>query len=629
MLARAGRPLRRHLRPEVFPLALAALGVVYGDIGTSPLYALRICFEPGGGVPVTPANVLGIVSLIVWSLALVIAVKYVGFVLRADNRGEGGILALVTLVVPRGSGPRWSRILPLGLFGAALLYGDGAITPAISVLSALEGLAVAPPRLGHFVLPLAVGILIVLFAFQRLGTGKVGALFGPVMVLWFATLAVLGARAILAAPEVLEALNPAPAVQFLATHRSVGFFVLGAVFLVVTGGEALYADMGHFGREPIRLAWFGLVMPALAINYLGQGALLLRRPDAVTNPFFHLAPAGVRLALVGLATSATLIASQAVVSGSFSLTSQALQLGYLPRMEVRHSSERLAGQVYVPAVNTLLLLATVALVLGFGSSGGLAGAYGIAVSATMLITTVLVCVCARVRWGWRLVSILPLALGFLTVDLAFFAANLGKLGSGGWVPMVIAGAVFTVMTTWKRGRRLLRQWYDAGRLSLPDFFSELERNPPLRVPGTAVFLGNNPEGVPSTLLHNLKHNHVLHERIVLLHLETEEVPRVSEASRLSFEELGQGLLRIVVHYGFMETPEVPEVLHIAAEQGIDLDPLPTFFLGRETLLITRRPGLAAWRKRLFSFLSRNAQGATRHYAIPPNRVIEIGAQVEL
>ena len=492
-------------------LSLGALGVVYGDIGTSPLYAIRECFHGEYGVEPTPAHVLGVLSLVFWSLVIVISIKYLVFVMRADNRGEGGILALVALAVPRDVLPRgsgWALAL-VGVFGAALLYGDGMITPAISVLSAVEGLEVAAPGLGRFVVPVTVAILVALFAIQRRGTGRVGALFGPVMVVWFATLAVLGIRGIAQDPSVLGALAPWHAVEFLAEEGGVGFVVLDSVFLVVTGGEALYADMGHFGRRPIRVAWFGLVLPALLLNYFGQGALLLEDPTVAANPFYRLAPAWCLYPLVALATAATVIASQALISGAFSLTHQAIQLGYCPRLAVNHTSARESGQIYVGSVNWALMLAACALVIGFGSSANLAAAYGMAVTATMLITTVLLCVVARRRWGWGAAAI-ALGASMLPVDLAFFGANLFKIDDGGWFSLAVAAVGFALMSTWKRGRRVLRERLEETGLPLELFLPDLETNKLPRVPGTAVFLAGDPSGTPLALLHNVKHNKVVH-----------------------------------------------------------------------------------------------------------------------
>jgi KUP system potassium uptake protein len=612
-------------------LSLAALGVVYGDIGTSPLYAVRESFHYYGLTP-TEGNVLGVLSLVFWSLVLVISVKYALFVLRADNRGEGGILALTALVTPMGASRRGGRrvLITLGLFGTALLYGDGMITPVISVLGALEGLEVATPFFEPYILPLAVGILAGLFLMQRHGTAEVGKVFGPVTLVWFAMLAVLGAAWIAREPRVLLSTSPLYAARFFAENGAGAFLVLGSVFLVVTGGEALYADLGHFGRRPIRLAWFAVVLPALLLNYWGQGALLLRRPEAVENPFYHMGPPWFVYPQVAVATLAAVIASQALISGAFSLTMQAVQLGYLPRVEIRHTSARERGQIYVPAVNWILLAACIGLVLGFRSSSAVAAAYGVAVTTTMVVTTLLMTALLRERWRWGALPVAAFALVFLAVDLAFWGANIVKVPHGGWFPLVAGAAVFTLMTTWKAGRRLL-----AGRMAertLPwDFFvKEMIMAPPHRVPGTAVFMYGNPEGTPPALLHSLKHYRVLHERVALLAVETEEVPHVAREARSSVEDLGHGFFRIVLRYGFMEEPDVPAALAEVRVEGLDLSPpRTTFFLGRETLIPSPREGMASWREHLFAVMSRNARTATSFFALPPNRVVELGAQVEL
>jgi KUP system potassium uptake protein len=612
-------------------LALGALGVVYGDIGTSPLYAIRECFHGEYGVEPTPAHVLGVLSLVFWSLVIVISIKYLVYVMRADNRGEGGILALVALAVPRDMAPRgsaWALAL-IGVFGAALLYGDGMITPAISVLSAVEGLEVATPGLGRFAVPATVAILVAVFAIQSHGTGRVGRLFGPVMVLWFLSLAVLGVRGILHEPSVLGALAPWHAVSFLAEKGGVGFVVLASVFLVVTGGEALYADMGHFGRRPIRAAWFGLVLPALLLNYFGQGALVLEDPAASASPFYRLAPSWAVYPLIGLATAATVIASQALISGAFSLTHQAIQLGYCPRLSVSHTSARESGQIYVAPVNWALMVAACALVIGFGSSGALAAAYGLAVTATMLITTALLCVVAYRRWGWRWGAI-GLAAAFLPVDLAFFGANLLKLPEGGWFTLVVAAFGFALMSTWKRGRAVLRVRLEETGLPLELFLPDLETSKLPRVPGTAVFMAGDPQGTPLALLHNVKHNKVVHQQNVLLTLVTEDVPYVDEAERVTVKPLGQGFFRLLAHHGFMEVPDVPRLLRRVRSAALPIDLEATsYFLGRERLIPSGRSGMARWREWLFSVMSQNAQSATTFFRIPPGQVVELGAQVEL
>jgi KUP system potassium uptake protein len=614
-------------------LALGALGIVYGDIGTSPLYALRECFTGPHGITPTPDNVLGVLSLIFWSLIIVVSVKYLLFVMRADNRGEGGILALMALVMqrPRGQAhPARPVLIVLGLFGAALLYGDGVITPAISVLSAVEGLSVATPVFEPYIIPITLVILLGLFLVQRHGTAGIGSVFGPVMCLWFTTLAVLGVKEMLHNPAVFGALSPLHGARFFLHNGWHGFLVLGAVFLVVTGGEALYADMGHFGYRPIRLAWFSLVLPALMLNYLGQGALLLRDPSAARNPFYLLAPGWALYPLVALATVATVIASQALISGAFSLTRQAMQLGYCPRMEVVHTSAEEKGQIYLPGLNILLLVGVVVLVLGFRSSSALAAAYGIAVTATMTITTLLAYVVSRERWGAGRALAMPIAAAFLVVDLSFFGANAVKIADGGWVPLLMAVVIFTLLTTWKRGREILAGKLRAASMSLSDLLESFGEHGPMRVPGTAIFMTGNPEGTPPALLHNLKHNKVLHEQVVLLTIASEDVPHVPPEERVEVEPLQQGFVRVVARYGFMENPNIPDILKRCREKGLQFQLMGTsFFLGRETLIPSKKPGMAMWREALFAWMSRNARSATAFFRIPPNRVVELGTQVEL
>lgn len=628
-------PNRRSFRQEaerrqLLPLALTALGIVYGDIGTSPLYALRECFHGSHPVAATHDNVLGILSLILWSLLFAISVKYLVFVLRADNRGEGGILALLALLTPWRAQPR-RLLIAFGLFGAALLYGDGALTPAISVLSAVEGLRVATPLLEPFVIPITIAILTLLFLFQHRGTARVGGLFGPVMVLWFAVLAILGIRGILLTPEVLAAANPLHGLRFFLREGWEGFLVLGAVFLVVTGGEALYADMGHFGRAPIRLAWFGYVLPALLLNYFGQGALILTNPSEATEPFYHLAPSWALYPLVTLATLATIIASQAVISGVFSLTRQAIQLGLSPRMQVIQTSSEEIGQIYIPAANRGLMLVTVLLVLGFRSSSNLAAAYGVAVSTTMVITTLLVFFVMKERWRWNAGAAWGLTAAFLAVDLAFFGANIIKIEHGGWFPFAAGWAVFTIMATWRRGRELLAARLDHNTMAIDDFLARLSESPSHRIPGTAVFMSNRLSGTPPMLLHHLKHNQVLHKQVVLLTVLTEDTPRVAAAERIELTDLGQGLYRLLVRYGFMQSPNIPVVLRECEPRGLVIDPeRTTYYLARETLIPTARiAGMPLWREKLFSFLSRNALQATTFFNIPPERVVELGQQVEI
>jgi KUP system potassium uptake protein len=611
---------------------LVALGIVFGDIGTSPLYAFRESFL-GHGAPLaaTPGNVLGVLSLIFWALIIIISIKYLALVMRADNRGEGGIIALVSLLNPRQVEPGSLRspLILMGLFGAALLYGDGTITPAISVLSAIEGLNVATPAFEPYVVPITVGILIALFVFQYHGTAAIGAVFGPIMLIWFAILAVLGIAGIVHEPGVFAALNPLFGFRFFQDQGWVAFLVLGAVFLVVTGGEALYADMGHFGRAPIRFAWFAVVLPALVLNYFGQGALVLSDPAEITHPFYELAPPWALYPLVLLATTATVIASQAVISGVFSLTRQAVQLKMLPRLRIvqTHAAER--GQIYIPLVNWLLMIATIGLVLGFRSSGNLASAYGVAISTDMVITTVLAFFVAT-RWGWNVWSTALLAVAFLIVDLAFFGANLVKIAEGGWYPLLLGALVFTLMTTWRRGRRVLAEQLRTEQQSLPDFLQTLKTQPPIRIPGTGVFMTSSAVTIPPILPHHLEHNRVLHEQVILMCVDTEEIPRVPAAERLELVGLTAGLYRLVLRYGFMQTPNIPVALRLCESVGllVNLD-TTTFYLGRETLLPRRDVGLPLWQDHVFDFLSRNAARPTAFYHLPPERVVEIGIQVEI
>jgi KUP system potassium uptake protein len=619
-------------RGRVWAVSLAALGVVYGDIGTSPIYALRESLHGSHGVPPTPANVLGLLSLIVWSLILVISVKYLGFVMRADNCGEGGVIALTALVTPTSPTARRRRrlLVLVGLFGASLLYGDSMITPAISVLSAVEGLEMATPVFTRFVVPITITILVGLFAVQRHGTARIGSLFGPVMFLWFATLALLGAVQVVQHPGVLAAVNPLHAIRFFIHNGGRGFLVLGSVFLVVTGGEALYADMGHFGARPIRLSWFFFVLPALLLNYFGQGALVLLDARAAEHPFFRLAPDWAILPLVGLTTVATVIASQAVISGAFSLTRQAVQLGYLPRVDIAHTSETEAGQIYIPGLNWLLMLACIGLVLGFGSSSRLASAYGVAVTTDMVFTSILFAVVARDTWKWGLAAVVALTAAFLVVDLGFWGASLLKIPSGGWFPLLVAGAVFTVMTTWNSGRALLAERLAERSMSVEELFDHIRGKPLARVPGTAIYLGRPETGLPHALLNNLRYNRVLHERIILLAMLTDARARVPDEERATIEQLAPDFVRIVAHHGFAEDPSIPTLCDWLRRHGLEVNAEEsTFFLGRETLLATNRPGMAIWRERLFSRLSRNARRATRYFSIPPERVCELGAEIEL
>jgi KUP system potassium uptake protein len=613
-------------------MSLGALGVVYGDIGTSPLYAMRECFAGTHPISPTPDNVLGVLSLIFWALIVVISIKYLVFVLKADNRGEGGILALMSLVRPRSEGIRGAKwlLVGIGIFGASLLYGDAIITPAISVLSAVEGLGAAAPVFERAVVPVTIAILVGLFLFQKSGTGRVGAVFGPFTLFWFVTIAVLGVMHIAREPRVFAAVNPLHGAAFFRQNGWQGFLTLGTVFLVVTGGEALYADLGHFGKRPIRFAWFAIVLPALLLNYFGQGALLLRSPDAAPNLFYRMAPGWALYPLVGLATAATVIASQAVISGVFSLTRQAVQLGYTPRLEISHTSVREIGQIFIPAINWALMVACIALVVGFGTSSSLAAAYGVAVTTTMVITTVLLFVVERELWGWSLPAAVLFSAFFLTIDLAFFGANIVKIAHGGWFPLVVAGTVFTLMTTWRRGRKILADRIQESALSDTDFLRSIEKRPPPRVAGTAVFMDRTVEGIPLPLLHNLKHNKVLHERVILLTIKTEEIPNVPDEEQSEVRELGQGLYRVIARYGFVEQPDVPELLANVELPQLKFDPdATTFFLGRETLLATERPGMAIWREQLFAWMTRNAQAAPLYFRLPPGRVVELGAQIEL
>jgi KUP system potassium uptake protein len=624
-----GEPRGRYLAG----LAIAALGVVYGDIGTSPLYAMREAFHGPLGIPVTAGNVLGVLSLMFWSLILVVTIKYHIVIIRADNKGEGGVLALMALVqgnrVTRGLSPSQIMII-LGIFGAALIYADGALTPAISVMSAVEGLEVAAPGLVNWVIPLTLAILIGLFYFQSKGTARIGSVFGPIMILWFAVIAVLGIAQIVQYPAVLSALSPHQAVRFFSENVGRGFVVLGAVFLVVTGGEALYADLGHFGHRAIQFAWFSVGLPALALNYFGQGALLLQHPEAAVNPFYHLAPDWALYPLIALATAAAIIASQAIISGAFSLTRQAVQLGYAPRMRIEHTSSREIGQIYVPSVNVGLALLTCAFVLYFGSSTNIAGAYGVALSTLMVMTTLMFYVMCRDVWQWsRLKAGLVVGL-FLSMDVPFLIANGLKIEHGGWVPLAVAGALFLLMTTWRRGREILSKRMLEKSVPLNMLLADLAAEPPIRVPGTAVFMYGNAEGTPPALVHNLSHNKVLHEKVVFLTVVTEDVPHVTAGERVTVRRLGKGFHAVTARYGFMEDPSIDDVL-LAARAHQLVIPIEgtTFFLGRETLVASDRPGMAMWRERLFGFMARNALRATAFFKIPPNQVFEVGTQIEL
>jgi KUP system potassium uptake protein len=620
-------------RSELLALSLGAIGVVFGDIGTSPIYAIRESFHASHGLAVTPANTLGILSLIFWALILVISIKYLTLVLMADNNGEGGIIALTALVMPHGRGKaRGSRkaLVLVGLFGAALLYGDSMITPAISVLSAIEGLEVVTPVFTPYVIPITITILIVLFSFQKHGTAGVGKVFGPITLVWFITIAGLGVVQIMREPHVLVALNPMHAVTFFVDNGTRGMFVLGSVFLVVTGGEALYADIGHFGTFPIRLTWTLVVLPSLVLNYFGQGALILADPSAAEHPFFLMTPEWGVVPLVVLATAATVIASQAVISGAFSLTRQAVQLGYLPRLRVDHTSEKQMGQVYMPAVNWAIMVACIGLVLGFGSSTRLAAAYGVAVTTDMVFTTVLFAVVASLKFRWKPWVVWSMAIMLLIIDIAFWGANLPKIPHGGWFPLLVAGSVFVVMTTWKRGRAALIARFEGESIPVEDFLASIEGHPPHRVAGTAVFMTSTALGVPRALLHNLKHNRVLHERVLLLTVRTLEVPRVDPSERLEVEELGSGFYRVVARFGFAEDFDVPQALRGLDIPGYKFNEMNhSFFFGEVDVLIGKHPPMMRWRAALFARMSRNAQRASAFFRIPPNRVIGLGAQMEL
>jgi KUP system potassium uptake protein len=618
---------------RLLTLSVAALGVVYGDIGTSPLYALRECFHGPHAIAATRGNILGVLSLVFWALIVVISGKYIRFVLRADNQGEGGILALTALATPIkvvSRSERWPLVL-LGTFGAALLYGDGMITPAISVLSAVEGLDLATPVFTPYIVPITITVLIALFLIQSRGTGRVGLIFGPVTFAWFVMLAGLGAMQIAAHPSVLAAINPMYGAEFFLVNGVQGYLILGTVVLAITGGESLYVDLGHFGRRPIRAAWFSVVLPALLLNYFGQGALLITDVNAVSDPFFLLAPRWALYPVIGLATCATIIASQAVISGAFSITKQAVQFGFLPRLTMRHTSSTESGQIYMPAVNWALMIACILLVVGFRSSSNLAAAYGIAVIATMTITSSMLLVVARERWHWSLLKVIVVIGTFLAIDVAFLGANLVKIPHGGWFAILVGVSIFTVMTTWKRGRRAVATLLLRNAKPVDEFLRDIERNPPIRVPGTAVYMSGNSEGTPPALTHNLKHNQVLHEQIVLLTARTQQTPRVDPSERVEVIPLTNGFWRVIVNFGFMEEPNVQDALTNIDKSQLRIDPdRVTYFLGRETLIATNKvANMALWREKLFVTMSRNAMNATNYFCLPPDRVVELGAQLEI
>jgi len=612
------------------PLVLGAIGVVYGDIGTSPLYALQATFTGSHPLPVVEANILGVLSLMFWTIMLLVSLKYVVIIMRADNHGEGGSLALLALVselTAQRPKMKWF-VTALGVFAAALFYGDSMITPAISVLSAVEGLDLVSHQFKSYILPITVIVLTGLFFIQKRGTGTVGMAFGPIMIIWFGCLAVFGIISIAQSPQVLSALNPIYAFQFLSADPRVSFLALGAIVLVVTGGEALYADMGHFGKYPIRFAWFSFVLPALVLNYFGQGALLLHNPQAIENPFYLLAPAGALVPMVLLATAATVIASQAVISGAFSIANQSVQMGFLPRMEIRQTSDRARGQIYVPFTNWTLYLAVVFLVFAFQSSSNLAAAYGIAVTGTMTITTMLIAFVIVLLWRWPLAIAIPFISVLLIVDLTYFAANVIKIPQGGWFPLGIAVLSFTVLSTWKRGRKLL--FDQIARQSVPMQVIIDSADPINRVSGTAIFLTTYGEGAPSAMLHNLKHNQVLHERNVLLTVVVEDKPYVTEGNRLLIQDMGKSFYRVRVFYGFMETPDLPAALESCATRGLPFDMMSTsFFISRALIVTSPKPGMMKWRESLFIALSKNAMNAADFFKIPANRVIEMGTRIEI
>ena len=618
---------------------MAALGIVYGDIGTSPIYAFKECFAPGHGAPVSASNVLGVVSLILWSLLLIVTVKYLVYVLRADNKGEGGILALLSLAFPEAKTGHRSRLAKsfaaIGIGGACLLYGDGIITPAISVLGAVEGLKMAGAGLDRFILPISVIIILVLFAAQRFGTAKVGRIFGPITLVWFVTIAILGIRGILMQPEILKAFNPLHGLSFLAGHGKIGLVVLGSVVLAVTGGEALYADMGHFGPRPIRLAWFVAVFPALILNYLGQGALLLAQPEIAAtstfNPFYQLCPQWALYPLVILATAAAIIASQALISGAYSLTMHAIQLGYMPRLVIEHTSEHERGQIYMPQVNFALMVACLGLIFGFKTSENLASAYGVAVTFTMVTTTLLFFFASQRVFGWSRLHASLVAGGMLMVEGPLAIANLLKIPHGGWFPLLIAGAMFLIMSTWKTGRRLVWERLRISAMPAVKFVADMAKKDPLRVAGTAVYMASSPHTTPMALLHNLKHNKVLHKRVVFFTICVDEDPVVDKAHRLDVERMESGFWRVQAHYGFMETPNIQAILRQCAEHDLEFHEMDTtFFLSRETVIPKAdNGGMNIWQEHMFAIMVRNALSATAYFRLPANRVVELGMQVEI
>ncbi|MGK2286971.1 potassium transporter Kup [Pedomonas sp. V897] len=626
----AGSDSNPHAQGSLARLMVGAMGIVYGDIGTSPLYAIREAFAGHHKLALDQAHILGVLSLIFWSMVLVVTIKYVVFTMRADNKGEGGSLALLALISHKVAGARWTTgIVLLGVFATALFYGDSMITPAISVLSAVEGLTVINPGFSVLVVPLAVVLLVGVFVIQRRGTARVGALFGPIMVVYFTVLAVLGIANIIAAPRVLLALNPWYALHFFSLDGFQAFLALGSVVLAVTGAEALYTDMGHFGKQPIRMSWLTVVMPALMLNYLGQGALLMVEPEAVSSPFYHLAPSWALIPLVVLTTLATIIASQAVISGAFSITQQAIQLGFLPRLSIKFTSAEAQGQIYIPFINWGLLVCVLTLVLAFQSSSNLAAAYGIAVTGAMTIDTILLGVVIFLLWRWNRYLAFALLGLFLVVDLTYFSANLTKVPAGGWVPLAIGLSIFTLLTTWSRGRKLVQDKLSQSSMPI-DVFIKSACASTTRVPGTAVFLTSTSNGVPHALLHNMKHNKILHERVVFLTVMIENVPYVPATRRIEVIDMGQNFYRIIIHYGFMQDPDIPRALALAADHGLVFKMMETsFFLSRQTLVTSSKPGMPLWREKVFSWMMRNATNAMEFFKLPSNRVVELGSQVEI
>jgi len=628
-----GESPRKWLNKKLILLAVGSIGVVFGDIGTSPLYAIRACFHGKHAITPGMTNVLGVLSLIFWSMIIVVSIKYVTFILRSDNRGEGGIFALLGLL--NASDKNFSRfiqsiLLLAGILGAGLLYGDGVITPAISVLSAIEGLEVATSAATPFVLPLTCIVLVLLFSLQRKGTASIGKLFAPIMLLWFVSIGAFGIMQILREPTVFRAVNPVYALDFFMTNGMHGIVVLGSVVLCITGCEALYADLGHFGRDAIRLSWFSFVLPALLCNYFGQGALLIAHPEMNINPFYNIVPEFLLYPMIGLSTAATIIASQALISGAFSLTQQAVQLGLCPRVRIIHTSSAMQGQIYIPFVNYTLMIACIGVVIGFKESGALAGAYGIAVTGTMVITSLLYFLVLTHCRKWSLWKAIPLILIFLTFDIAYITGNTFKIADGGWFPLFVAAIIAMAMTTWKKGREELYRNLIGARLPLESFLSDLPKRYLPRVPGTAVFMTLSPIGTPPTLLHHVKHNHILHEKVVLLSIVTKDTPTVLAGERIKLTDLGQGFYRVEAFYGFMQKPNVPQIMKIAAQYGLVTDPMTTtFFMGRETLLTGGKSKMMRWRKAFFAFMSRNAGNPTSYFGIPANRVVELGSQIEL